>query len=228
MKQLLFLVGVALSANASAGFEEQLLAKYPQTAGSVVKKSFGDFYSVTRGQEVLYINESMTVMINGDVVDLVANKNLTTQLKEANRPKVDLNDFQAADGIKYGSGPKKVFVFSDPECGFCKQIQNEFAKLKDISVYVLPYPAVGGAKAASVSESIWCTKDRADSWSTYIQTGKQPESKKCANPLQRNIALAQKLQIRGTPALVFEDGSIIPGAVPASVIQNKAAAIAAK
>lgn len=228
MKAIFTAIAILLSSSAHADFAADLAAKYPQTAGSIVKKSFGDFYSVTRGQEVLYINEAMTVMINGDVVDLVANKNLTALLKEANKPKVNLADFKLEDAIKFGSGPKKVFAFSDPECGYCKQIQREFSKLKDITVYVYPYPSVGGQRAAAVSESVWCSKDRSSSWTAYVERGVAPATATCANPVERNIALANKLQIRGTPALVFEDGSIVPGAVPASVIQNKTAAIAGK
>lgn len=220
------LVLALVSLNARADFASDLRAKFPQTAGSVVSKTFafGNFYSVSRGTEIIYVNEDLTVMINGDVIDLVANKSITNELREANRPKFKISDLDVKDAIKLGSGNEMLYVFSDPQCPYCKQLEREFDKLQGVTVYVFPYPLASlHPQAAVATESIWCSKDRAGSWHSYVINGVEPLAAKCDNPIRRNIALAEKNRIHGTPALIFADGTIIPGAVSAAVIQTQIA-----
>jgi thiol:disulfide interchange protein DsbC len=214
---------------AHADFLQDLHAKYPQTKDAVVKKSFGDFYSVVRGNEVIYINEDLSILINGDVVDLKNNRSLTSTLREANRPRFDMADLREGDAIRFGSGKRRIFVFSDPDCPFCRQLQAEVGKLQNVSVYVVPYPLAGlHPNATATAESIWCAPDRAAAWDAYLLRGVKPDEKSCSNPLERNAALGAKYRILGTPAIVFEDGTVIPGAVPASAIEARLGQLAKK
>lgn len=229
MRALAFAVSLVCCSLARADFMQDLQAKYPETKNAVVKKAFGNFYSVVRGNEVVYINEDLSILINGEVVDLKANRSLSTTLREAHRPKFKLSDLREGDAIRMGSGRRRIFVFSDPDCPFCRQLQGELGKLQDVAVYVLPFPLTGlHPNAASVAESIWCASDQGAAWNSYLLRGVQPAAKSCANPLERNAALAAKYQVLGTPAIVFEDGSVIPGAVPVATIEARLAALAKK
>ena len=229
MRALLFALILTCCTQARADFLQDLHTKYPQTKDAVVKKAFGDFYSVVRGNEVIYINEDFSVLINGDVVDLKSGRSLTTSLREANRPKFDPADLHESDAIQVGSGARRIFVFSDPDCPFCRQLQGELGKLQNVSVYMLPLPLTSlHPNAASLSEHIWCAGDRAAAWNGYLLRGVKPAEKNCANPLQRNAALAAKYRVLGTPAIVFEDGSVSPGAVPASAIEARLATLVKK
>jgi thiol:disulfide interchange protein DsbC len=197
----------------------------------VVKKSFGNFYSIVRGNEVIYINEDLTILINGDVVDLKDNRSLTNALREANRPKFNPADLRAAetDAIRMGSGSRKLFVFSDPDCPYCRQLQGELGKLQNVSVFVLPLPLAGlHPNAAAIAENIWCAADRTAAWNAYLLHGLKPAEKQCSHPLDRNAALAAKYRVLGTPAIVFEDGSVLPGAAPAPMIEARLASLAKK
>lgn len=229
MRKLLLALALVCCAEARADFLQNLHAKYPQTKDAVVKKSFGDFYSVVRGNEIIYINEDLSILINGDVVDLKANRSLTNTLREANRPKFDPAELHEADAIKTSNGARKIFVFSDPDCPFCRQLQAELGKLQNVSVFVLPLPLTGlHPNAAAVAENIWCASDRSEAWNGYLLRGVKPAQKACSNPLVRNAALAAKNRVFGTPAIVFEDGTVLPGMVPASAIEARLAALAKK
>jgi thiol:disulfide interchange protein DsbC len=218
-------------AQAKADFLQDLHAKFPPTKDAIVKKSFGNFYSVVRGNEILYINEDLTILINGEVIDLKENRSLTNALREANRPRFSASDLRAAepDAIRMGTGGRKVFVFSDPDCPYCQQLQGELGKLRNVSVFMLPLPlAALHPNAPATAQSIWCADDRAAAWNAYVLRGVRPNDRSCDNPLARNAALAAKYRVMGTPALVFEDGSVLPGAVPASTIEARLSALAKK
>lgn len=206
-------------------FKTRLAQKFPMTADAVVKKAFGDFYSVVRGNEVLFVKEDLAILINGEVMDLQANRSLTGELRNAARAKINVAELDVRDAIKIGSGADVLYVFSDPDCPYCRQVETELGKLQDVTVYVFPFPISGlHPNAAALAESIWCSGDRASAWRAYLIEGKQPAAATCANPIDKNIAAAKRFQLFGTPALVFSDGFVIPGAVPASVITAQIAA----
>jgi thiol:disulfide interchange protein DsbC len=231
MRALFIALALTACTQARADFLQDLHARFPQTKDAVVKKSFGDFYSVARGSEVIYINADLTILINGEVVDLKANRSLTNTLREANRPRFDPADLRAAeaDAIRIGAGSRRVFVFSDPDCPYCRQLQGELAKLQNVSLFMLPLPLAGlHPKAVTIAENIWCAADRTAAWNGYLLRGLKPEERLCSNPLARNAALAAKYRVLGTPAIVFEDGSVVPGAVPASTIEARLASLANK
>lgn len=223
MKKIFVLFALlSLSMSASAEFTDDLFAKFPQVSGATVKKSFGNFYSVVKGNRIMYVNEDLTILIKGDVIDLKANKSLTNELLEANRPRLKVSDLNIKDAIQIGSGADKIYVFSDPDCPYCRQLEQEFDKLHGVTVYVFPFPIDGlHPNATAMAENIWCAKDRSSAWHNYVGKGIKPLAATCDNPVQRNIALAEKYQFEGTPEIVFEDGTIIPGAVTAEKIQSQ-------
>lgn len=229
MRLLTLALILAWSAPARADFLQDLTAKFPQTKGAVVKKAFGDFYSVVQGTEVVYINKDLSILMKGEVLDLRTNRSLTSALQDENRPKFNAADLLEADAIRMGTGSRRMFVFSDPHCGYCRRLQGELVKVKNVSVFLLPLPASGmQSDGAAVTQSIWCASNPVVAWNDYLLRGAQPAPKACPNPLERNIALAAKYQIKGTPALVFEDGSVLPGAVSAAVIEARLAKLEKK
>lgn len=231
MRALFIALSLLCCGQARADFLQDLHVKFPQTKDAVVKKAFGNFYSVVRGNEVVYINEDLSLLINGDVVDLKENRSLTTIARDAGRPKFNAADLMAAeaDAIRMGSGKRKIFVFSDPDCPYCRKLQGELDKLRDVETFILPFPlAALHPGAADIVQSIWCADDRGAAWNAYVQQGIKPAERKCSNPIERNTALAGKYRVLGTPAIVFEDGSLLPGAVPAAAIEARLASMAKK
>lgn len=209
----------AISCSASAGFEEDLNKRFPNTAGSKITPAFGDFYQVQRGSEVVFINQDLTVLIPA--------KSLTAEQPQQQQTKIEVGQLPTQDAIRYreGNGERRLYVFSDPDCPFCKKIENELSKLKNVEIYVFQYPLDGlHPKARPTSVSIWCAKDKQKAWRDYVLNKKAPAARQCDNPIDRNIALANKLGIAGTPALIFSDGSLVPGAISESQIEARLAA----
>lgn len=229
MRALALAVLLAACLPARADFVQDLHVRFPQTKNAVVKKAFGNFYSVIQGNEVVFINEDLSILINGDVVDLKGNRSLTSTLRDQNRPKFKVSDLREADAIQVGTGTRRIFVFSDPDCPYCRQLQAELGKLQDVSIFIVPFPLTGlHPNAANVAESIWCSANPREAWNSYVLRGVKPSDKSCANPLERNVALATKYGVMGTPAIVFADGSVIPGAIPAAAIEERLTALAKK
>ena len=135
---------------------------------------------------------------------------------------VSFDQLPLADAIKTvrGSGQRKVVVFSDPACGYCKQLEPELAKLDNVTVYTFLVPFQGEAKPIA----IWCAADREQAWQRYMLQGDAaalsgPAS--CDHPIERNFALARRLGVQGTPTLVWADGSRTEGYVDHGVIEAR-------
>jgi thiol:disulfide interchange protein DsbC len=223
-KQFNFALGIYLalfSILAHADFQSRLEEKYPITKGSKIEKAFPGFWAVVKNGEVLYFNDDITVLIKGEVVDLIKKQSMTKKLIEDNQPKLDLSLLSTKDAIKLGNGARKIYVFSDPDCTYCKQLERELNQLKNTEVFIFQMPLDRHPNARAVAESIWCQADQEKGWRDYMDAGVVPKAAKCDNPIERNLALAAKFGISGTPAIIFEDGSIIPGAVPVKTINDK-------
>ncbi|PTT93025.1 thiol:disulfide interchange protein [Pelomonas sp. HMWF004] len=227
MTALLLVVGVNTAF--ADDFKDRLVKKFPQTADAKIAPAWPGFHSVVRGEEVLYFNEDLTIMVAGDVIDLKRNASMTNEIRQANRPKISLKDLPLGDSIKLTSGTRKLYIFADPDCYYCRKLEKEFPELRDVEIRIFPFPLEGIHPGASkVTESIWCASDRAAAWNAYFALSQKPQDATCPNPIIRNTALAQKLRIMGTPALIFEDGTLIPSAISAAQINAKLDSVGVK
>lgn len=201
----------------------------------ISKTPIPGLYEVRIGTDVLYTDEQGHHILQGQIIDTRTRTNLT----EARIEKLTAIDFDTlplkdAFVIKQGAGTRKLVVFSDPNCGFCKRLERDLLKLKDVTLYTFLYPILGPDSTAK-SRDIWCAKDAGQTFRDWMIDGKTPPSitgsslAKCdAAALDRNIALGQKYRVQGTPALVFEDGVRKPGALPAAQIEQLLTAAAKK
>ncbi|VVD30926.1 DsbC family protein [Paraburkholderia dioscoreae] len=228
---------------AHAGFSEDLVKRFPAAQGAKIEKAFPGFYSVVKGNEIFFVRDDLSILISGNVIDLKKNVSLTSAIEEANRPKIDVSQLDLKDAIKFGSGSRRLYVFSDPDCPYCRSLEGSLTKLTDVTIYIFPFPlAQLHPNAPGVAEAIWCQADRVQAWHdyqniaqvvpanalmpawhNYLHQHKQPDQPLCDNPIARNLAVGEKWQIAGTPALIFEDGTLIPGAAPAERIQAQLA-----
>lgn len=225
LKSAVVLLVLSASLAAQAGFEEDLVQRFPVAQGAKIEKAFPGFYSVVKGGDVVFVRDDLSILINGDVIDLKENKSIASQIREANKPKLDVSKLNTKDAIKFGSGKNKLYVFSDPDCPYCKQLENDLGRLQDTQVFVFPYPLTTiHPNARVIAESIWCAPNKQTAWKEYLLDGKKPNFATCDNPISRNLALGEVHQIQGTPALIFEDGTIIPGAIPLPRIEAQIAA----
>jgi thiol:disulfide interchange protein DsbC len=163
-------------------------------------------------------------MLFGHLYDMKEQMDLTAQrLDEIN--KINVSALPLSDAIKTvkGDGSRTLYVFSDPDCPFCKQLEKELTRLDNVTIYTFLYPLVGlHPDAKRKAETIWCAKDRAKAWDDFMATGKLPDDvNKCDNPVERNIRLGGSLGLNGTPTIIFGNGMIVPGALPADEIERR-------
>lgn len=189
-------------------------------------------FEVRIGNDILYTDAQGGYVVRGDLLDLKSRRNLTEErvTKLLSTP-IDFASLPLKDALVVvnGTGKRKMVVFADPNCGYCKRFERDLAKVKDVTVYTFLIPILGG-DSPEKSMSIWCAKDQNEAWRAWMLDNRAPPKLlgTCAHPLERNLELQQKLAIKGTPAIFFEDGSRVPGAINAAEIEKRLAASSAK
>ncbi|NDP47206.1 MAG: DsbC family protein [Sulfuriferula multivorans] len=201
-----------------------LLQQFPSAQISSIKKTpYSGLYEVYLDGQLLYADAKAQYLFTGDVIDLKNRRNLTqarlNQLQAVNWNTLPLN--YALKTVK-GNGSRKLAVFSDVDCPYCRKFEAELTKVDNITVYTFLYPIEGlHPKAVQTSKQIWCAPDRNKAWDEYITGGTVPSNDgKCANPIDETIALGLKLKVSGTPTLIFANGQRVPGMVPAAQLER--------
>ena len=189
----------------------------------VTKSPIPGIYELRIGTDVLYSDEQGNHLIEGSIIDTRNRANLT-QARENKLAAIDFASLPLKDAIvwKQGSGARKIAVFADPNCGYCKKFERELQQVKDVTVYTFLIPILGG-DSPEKSTNIWCAKDRTRAWLDWMLDGKAaPRSMgQCETPMARNLAFSRKHKINGTPAIVFEDGTRVPGALSAEQLEKQ-------
>ncbi len=182
-------------------------------------------YELRLGTDILYTDENGNYLIEGQVIETRTRTNLTEQ-RVAKLTAIDFKSLPLKDALvwKQGTGERKLVVFADPNCGYCKKFEKDLQAVKDVTVYTFLYPILGG-DSPEKSKAIWCAKDSTKAWRDWMIKGTlTSDSPQCdTSVLQRNLALGRKHKINGTPGLVFEDGKQQPGAASAEVVEKQLA-----
>jgi thiol:disulfide interchange protein DsbC len=213
-------LGMASSAFAQESAEAQrVLAQLRKTyAGtqftSVSKSPLPGIFEVVMGKNVAYTDTTGRIFLFGQMMDMQTQVNLT-QERMSEATKIDPASLPISQAVKTvkGDGSRVLYVFADPECGYCKQLERSIAQLDNATIYTFLYPVLGARSAAS-AEAIWCAADRSKAWEAYMTAGGALSPVKCANPIGKNIELGESLGITGTPTIVTQSGQRVPGAVP--------------
>ncbi|NBX22203.1 MAG: DsbC family protein, partial [Betaproteobacteria bacterium] len=136
--------------------------------------------------------------------------------------KFDTLPFKDAFTIVRGNGSRKLAVFEDPNCGYCKRFERDLQKVDNVTIYMFLYPILG-PDSTEKSKAIWCSKDKAVAWQDWMLRD-QPAPAAAAmcdtTPLARNVEFGKTYRIQGTPTLLFEDGNRVPGAIDAQQIEK--------
>jgi len=184
------------------------------------------------GTEIVYTDAKGEYIFQGALVEAKTMTNLT----EARIDKLTAIDFSALpvkDAITYkqGTGARKLAVFVDPNCGYCKRFERDLTALKDVTIYAFIMPILGPDSNVKARD-IWCSKDPAKVWRSWMIDSVAPTKNMgtCDTAaLERNVEFGHKYRIQGTPAVFFEDGTRKPGAIPGAEVEKLlTAATAAK
>ena len=218
--KLLFVMLAALPgllAAQEAAIQKRLLEKmsdFPPILHIKPSPYKGLYEVVTRKYEIYYTDAQANFLLNGDLIDTRTHKNQT----EASMDKLLTIDFgklpvEDAFTIVRGNGQRKLAVFEDPNCGYCKHFEVELQKVDNITVYMYLLPILG-PDSVEKSKNIWCAKNKAKAWQDWMINDKPAPAARCDTAaLTRNVELAKKFRLNGTPTMVFPDGSRLAGAV---------------
>lgn len=229
----LLMVNVACADEAS--IKKAFQEKFPKAnVASVTKMSqFGLYEIVVSSSEpiIIYTDEKFSFMMQGSLIETQKLVDLTEQRKNKLMA-IDFDSLPLDRAIKKvkGNGSRKVAVFSDPDCPFCKRVEQEFEKMNDVTVYVLLYPIEAlHPNAPARSKEIWCSADRQKAWDDYMLRGTKPTAKSdCENPVDAIVEFGKQKGINATPTLIFEDGSRVPGALNVSQLEAQFASTKTK
>ena len=169
-------------------------------------------YEVRLGNEVYYSDAQGNYLIRGELIDTRSQRNLTRERLDK-LSTIDFDKLPLQDAIlwKTGTGKRRIAVFADPNCPYCKKLESELQNLKDVSVYTFLYPILA-PDSTTKSQAIWCNADASQSWQQWMLNGTAPAAAQpCTTPIERNLALGKAHRIDGVPAVIFEDGSRSPG-----------------
>ena len=194
---------------------------------SVSKSPVAGLYEVNLGTQILYSDASGDYVLLGDLVETRTRKNLTeARLSETN--KIDFGSLPLANAIKVvkGNGARRIAVFSDPNCPYCKQLESTLKSMDNITVYTFLYPVLS-PDSTTKSKSIWCSADRAKAWEAWMQNREAPTAPGTCDTtaLDKNLALGRGMNVTGTPTIFLADGRRLPGAVSADQLNQALATI---
>lgn len=195
---------------------------------SIIKSPYAELYEIRTKREILYSDKEGKYLVAGKVIEVASGKDLTEErLNEINR--IDFKTLPLEMAIKYTKGTgKRVFaVFEDPNCGYCKKFRNTIHALDNVTVYTFQYNILSDASKAK-SRDIWCSPDRAKAWDDWMLNHKEPvaAAATCTAPHEQVLEFGKKYRISGTPAVIFTDGTRIPGAVDVKVMEERLSKIA--
>lgn len=182
---------------------------------SIATSTIPGLFEVVMGKNVAYVEPSGRYALFGHIFDMQERRDLTADRKAA-LDKVDVKSFPTELAIRHvrGTGARVLYVFSDPQCGFCKALEQALVSVDDITVYTFLIPILG-PESKRLATAIWCSASPADAWSAWMLKGEQPAAATatCSPTTDAVARLAQSLDVAATPTLISGDGRKSAGAM---------------
>ena len=188
----------------------------------------GLFEIRVNGTEIFYTDAEANFLFQGNLIDTKQRRNLTEErIDKLSAIAFDTLPVKDAFTIVRGNGKRKLAVFEDPNCGYCKRFERDLQKVDNVTVSMFLYPILS-PDSTEKSRGVWCAKDKAKTWQDFMVRDQAipPAGAACdASAIARNVELGKKYKITGTPTLVFADGSRVPGAISAQEVEKHLASI---
>ncbi|HEU0188492.1 MAG TPA: DsbC family protein [Gallionella sp.] len=185
----------------------------------IVKTPYAGLYEIVIDDQLLYTDEKGQYLFDGSVIDPKSRRNLSDEQRRKlfaiNFDKLPLDI--AVKKVK-GNGKRRMAYFTDPNCGFCKRLEKELAKVSDVTLYLFMYPIF--PNSGEIVRNVRCAKDPVKAWDNLMLSGIAPESANCETSTEKVLALGKQLHVNGTPNLIFGNGANSPGYLPAEEIEK--------
>lgn len=185
-----------------------------QKPTSITETPVPGLYEVVVGSQLFYFSEDGRYLINGSLIDIETKQDVSATRRAEVRAKA-FDALGEDQMIVFGPEDAKhtVTVFTDIDCGYCRQLHSEMKDYNDRGIrvrYVL-FPRAGiPSPSYDKAVAVWCADDRQAAL-TEAKSGKDIPMKRCENPVQAHLALGAEMGVRGTPSMFYQDGNRIPG-----------------
>jgi thiol:disulfide interchange protein DsbC len=210
------------TASATGEMGNRLQALYPSTRfGAINPTPWPGVFEVVMGANLAYVDESGQYFLFGHLYDMKSQRDLTAERKDSIST-IDFDALPMSDAMKEvrGNGSRVLAIFSDPDCPYCQKLESDIRDLTNVTIYTFLMPLVSLHPAAhSKAVSIWCASDRTAAWHAMMRRGEAVPQAECPHPVDRNVALGERLGINGTPTLIALDGRMLPGAASKEQIE---------
>jgi thiol:disulfide interchange protein DsbC len=187
----------------------------------ISKTPMNGLYEVRMGSDIMYSDADGNFLVQGNLIDVKQRRNLTEErVEKLSAIAFDQLPLKNAFTQVRGNGKRKLVVFADPNCGYCKRFEKDLQKLDNVTIHHVLYPILGEDSKVK-SKNIWCAKDKAKTWNDWMINNSTPASANCDTAaVDANVEFGKKYRITGTPTLFFADGTRVPGAVPIAQVEK--------
>jgi thiol:disulfide interchange protein DsbC len=227
----LLVPAAARAADDSEQVKAAFKKKFPEVAIDAVRKvPYGNLYEINAGGEVFYTDDKTSYLFLGSIVDTKTKENVTEiRTKQINAVKFDSLPLDSAIKITRGNGARRVAIFEDPNCGYCRRFEQDILGVSDITVYVFLYPILSPTSVEK-SKNVWCSADKGQAWLDLMLKSKDPgpaDAKCNTAAIDKSLAFGRGKRVQGTPTIFFEDGDRVGGAMTREAFDKKLASIKA-
>lgn len=233
---ILALFSFSSHADSEKGIEAikaKLVESFPtHTPDSVSKSPVEGLYEAVYGTQVIYVTDDGRYVIQGVVMDLDDGKRDITEEASSRARKKFMTKINAQETIAFGAEKPKhtITVFTDIDCGYCRKLHNEMDQYASygIKINYMLFPRNGiTSPSYSKAVSVWCSNDRAEAL-TKAKNGEELPAESCENPVANHFDIGQKIGVTGTPAILTENGDLMPGYLPAKQLVQRLDELAAR
>ena len=211
------------AAASEATVKQAMQKKYPGVqVDSVTKTQMPGIYEVFAAGEILYVDENVNyAIVRGRLIDVDRRADLTEErMRALASVTFDQLPLDLAFRIVKGNGKRRFAYFTDPNCPYCKRLDNELAKVTDVTVHVFLYPILS-PDSYQKARAVWCSDDRAKAYTDMMLNGIPPRAARpCDTPIEKIVAYGRQKAVSGTPTLFFADGQRVTGAIAAAQLEK--------
>ena len=223
------LTAITLAATFGVTAQEALIRKnlgeripQLQKIDGVTKSPMTGLFEVrVNDTEIFYADATGNFLIKGSLIDTKQRRNLTEErMEKLTAISFDSLPMKDAFTIVRGNGKRKLAVFGDPNCGYCKRFEKDLEKVDNVTIHMFLYPILS-ADSNDKSRNIWCAQDKGAAWQDWMVREQLPKAASCDTAaIERNLELGRKYKISGTPTMIFADGTRVPGAINTAQVEK--------
>jgi len=222
MKILFTLLLFILLSSAHAGENEirkSLQNKFPGIGKieHIVKTPYAGLYEVVIDDQLLYTDAKGEYLFEGNVIEAKSRRDLSRERRQVLFA-VDFDKLPLELAVKKvkGNGKRKLAIFTDPNCGFCRRLEKELSGMSDVTLFL--YPIFPGSD--EIVRNVLCSKNPIKAWDDWMLSEIVPAKAICDTQTAKVMALGQKLHVDGTPNLIFGSGIQSPGYLPREELEK--------